>query len=143
MPPRQAKYIIGGTAVEVYNMTLFLDCIVGMARDGPEAYSLLFAVNLRKQAKRSSGVLSQIVSHLQWHVLNLRLHISKKGYAGLYPIPTQAKGIVFGCSVPVLLRRVEERYGLLESVMFMGIIDGEAIKMLDDGELTREECHLQ
>lgn len=70
-----------------------------------------------------------------------RLFYSKKGYFGLGPAVMQPGDIVcvlFGAQVPFILRRKDSRYQLVGESYVHGIMYGEAIKMLEDGELEKQ-----
>ncbi|OCK99030.1 HET-domain-containing protein, partial [Cenococcum geophilum 1.58] len=70
-----------------------------------------------------------------------RLFYSKNGYFGLGPSVMQPGDIVcvlFGAQVPFILRRKDSRYQLVGESYVHGIMYGEAIKMLEDGELEKQ-----
>ena len=70
-----------------------------------------------------------------------RLFYSKKGYFGVGPAVMQPSDIVcvlFGAQVPFILRRKDSRYQLVGESYVHGIMYGEAIKMLEDGELEKQ-----
>ncbi|RAH52211.1 HET-domain-containing protein [Aspergillus piperis CBS 112811] len=74
-----------------------------------------------------------------------RLMISSKGYIGLVPPKTQEGDLVcvlFGCSVPVILRKQGSHYILIGESYVHGIMDGEAIQMMNEGHLVEEEFTL-
>ena len=70
-----------------------------------------------------------------------RLFYSKKGYFGLGPAVMQPGDIVcvlFGTQVPFILRRKDSCYQLVGQSYVHGIMHGEAINMLQDGELEKQ-----
>lgn len=70
-----------------------------------------------------------------------RLFYSKEGYFGVGPAVMQPGDIVcilFGAQVPFILRRKDSRYQLVGESYVHGIMYGEAIKMLEDGELEKQ-----
>ncbi|PYH35828.1 HET domain-containing protein [Aspergillus neoniger CBS 115656] len=74
-----------------------------------------------------------------------RLMISSKGYIGLVPQKTQEGDFVcvlFGCSVPVILRKQGSHYIFIGESYVHGIMDGEAIQMMNEGHLVEEEFTL-
>ncbi|PWY68221.1 HET-domain-containing protein [Aspergillus eucalypticola CBS 122712] len=74
-----------------------------------------------------------------------RLMISSKGYIGLVPPKTQEGDLVcvlFGCSVPVILRKQGSHYIFIGESYVHGIMDGEAIQMMNEGHLVEEEFTL-
>lgn len=46
--------------------------------------------------------------------------------------------VLFGAQVPFILRRKDSRYQLVGESYVHGIMYGEAIKMLEDGELEKQ-----
>ena len=74
-----------------------------------------------------------------------RLFYSKKGYFGVGPAVMQPGDIVcvlFGAQVPFILRRKDSRYQLVGESYVHGIMHGEAIKMLEDGELEKQTFNI-
>lgn len=74
-----------------------------------------------------------------------RLMISSKGYIGLVPPKTQEGDLVcvlFGCSVPVILRKQGSHYIFIGESYVHGIMDGEAIQMMNEGHLVEEDFTL-
>ena len=70
-----------------------------------------------------------------------RLFYSKRGYFGLGPVvmrPGDIVCVLFGAQVPLILRRKDSRYRLVGESYVHGIMYGEAIKMLEDGELEKQ-----
>lgn len=61
---------------------------------------------------------------------------SKKGYLGWGP-PGMRTGdlvcILFGCDMPVILRKVGDHYLNIGTCFVLGIMDGQALSRLDDG----------
>ena len=86
----------------------------------------------------SLELVNKFVQRVQEVVLNRRLINTKAGRLGLAP-PTVRKGdlvcIIFGCSVPVLLRRCEDAGGreeyfqLIGECYIRGIMEGEALEL--------------
>ncbi|KAF4980911.1 hypothetical protein FZEAL_3196 [Fusarium zealandicum] len=79
-----------------------------------------------------------------------RLMFTSKGYLGW--APDNAFGslqdqkcvgdmvcIVYGCSTPLVVRRVEGKYHVLGEAYVEGMMDGEAIRLQQRGELVEEE----
>ena len=70
-----------------------------------------------------------------------RLFYSKKGYFGLGPAvmrPGDIVCVLFGAQVPFILRRKDSRYQLVGESYVHGIMHGEAIEMMEDGELEKQ-----
>ncbi len=75
-----------------------------------------------------------------------RLMASTKGYIGLVPPCFQVGDkicVLFGCSVPVILRKVGDHHIFIGESYVHGIMDGEAIKQMNDGDLSEEEFVLR
>ncbi|KAF4468571.1 HET-domain-containing [Fusarium albosuccineum] len=47
--------------------------------------------------------------------------------------------IVYGCSTPLVIRRVEDKYHVLGEAYLEGMMDGEAVDSVESGELPEEE----
>ncbi|KAG9228606.1 heterokaryon incompatibility protein-domain-containing protein [Amylocarpus encephaloides] len=59
-----------------------------------------------------------------------------QGYFGVGPMGMQSKDIVsviWGCDTPVVLRKVEDYYVLVGPCFVLGLMDGEANKMVQEG----------
>lgn len=50
--------------------------------------------------------------------------------------------ILFGCSVPVLIRNVEDHHMFIGDCYIHGLMFGETIGLLKRGEVVQEEFHL-
>ncbi|KAJ3532563.1 hypothetical protein NM208_g8383 [Fusarium decemcellulare] len=79
-----------------------------------------------------------------------RLMFTQKGYLGWGP--DNAHGslqdqirvgdmvcIVYGCSTPLVIRRVEDKYHVLGEAYLEGMMDGEAVDLVERGVLPEEE----
>ncbi|GCB18024.1 heterokaryon incompatibility protein 6, OR allele [Aspergillus awamori] len=74
-----------------------------------------------------------------------RLMVSSKGYIGLVPPGTQEGDLIcvlYGCSVPVILRKQGDNYIFVGESYVHGIMDGEAIEQMNKGLLVEEEFTL-
>jgi hypothetical protein len=74
-----------------------------------------------------------------------RFFISHNKYMGLAPVDIQ-KGdlicILFGCRVPVVLRRVEDHYIFIGPAYFHGWMNGEAVKLYQEGKLPPQDFNI-
>lgn len=85
------------------------------------------------------------VAAQRWHealypsVMYKRFFVTEKGLIGLAPKHIQAGDevcIFFGGKVPFTVRQTEDHYTLVEETYLHGFMDGEAIKLLERGELS-------
>lgn len=131
-PSKGDEYVGGGTIFEAYVRTLFSDTFFEFGRCSREGYEL-FRSGKALQRGADKHQLAESIGDLRSNVLHRHLIISRKGYIGLGPIPTQ-KGdmicVLFGCSVPVLIRKVENHHIFVGDCYVHGLMFGEAIDML-------------
>lgn len=60
--------------------------------------------------------------------------LTEKGYIGLGPesiCSTDIIAVLLGCDMPVILRKAHDHYVLVGASFVLGLMDGEAIDMLD------------
>jgi len=77
-----------------------------------------------------------------YYTNNRRLFATAQGYIGLGPCAMQEYDILcvlFGCLVPFVLRPSGERYRLVGECYVHGIMQGEAIQVLERGEYMEQE----
>ncbi|KAK4123960.1 hypothetical protein N657DRAFT_546581, partial [Parathielavia appendiculata] len=68
---------------------------------------------------------------VELRILRRRFFITSKGFFGLGPRnakPGDAVFILYGCSVPVILRRSREFWTFIGEAFVAGIMDGEVIQ---------------
>ncbi|KAH7370371.1 heterokaryon incompatibility protein-domain-containing protein [Rhexocercosporidium sp. MPI-PUGE-AT-0058] len=141
---RHGKYIARGyTIAQAYTRTLFLDRVLGYPRKSNEGVRYLANQTWKSAVKLGlSRKLAGGLNVLRANVLHRQLMISKKGYIGLGPVPAK-KGdlicVLYGCSVPVLLRKVDEHYILVGECYVHGLMDGEALDLLAIGKAREKE----
>ncbi|KAK0124903.1 hypothetical protein ONS96_008781 [Cadophora gregata f. sp. sojae] len=144
---RHGKYIARGYSIaQAYTRTLFLDRVLGFPRKSNEGVRYLAnqawksAVELGLSRKLAVGL-----NVLRANVLHRQLMISKKGYIGLGPVPAK-KGdlicVLYGCSVPIVLRKVGKHYILVGECYVHGLMDGEALDLLAIGKATEKEFEI-
>lgn len=143
---RHGKYIGRGTIAEAYTRTLFLDRVLGCARKSNEGMRYLGNQTWRHAVKHGlSKRLAEGLNMLRANVLHRQLLISKKGYVGLGPMPTR-KGdlicVLYGCSVPVVLRKVGGHYVFIGECYVHGLMDGEALDLLAIKKATEQEFEI-
>ena len=99
----------------------------------------------KDMSKMFPRFLETAIEAIENNTMHRHLLISKKGYLGLGPIPTQKDDMIcvlFGCSVPVLIRKVEDHHVLVGECYVHGIMNGEAVDMWKKGELVQQEFHI-
>jgi hypothetical protein len=72
--------------------------------------------------------------------------VSKKGFISLIPSRAQQGDmiyILFGCSVPVIIRKWNDHHVFIGESYVHGIMDGQVIKMLNEGILKQEQFILK
>ncbi|KAL5325717.1 hypothetical protein ACEPPN_006847 [Leptodophora sp. 'Broadleaf-Isolate-01'] len=141
---RHGKYIARGyTIAQAYTRTLFLDRVLGYPRKSNEGVRYLANQTWKSAVKLGlSRKLAGGLNVLRANVLHRQLMISRKGYIGLGPVPAK-KGdmicVLYGCSVPVILRKVEKHYILVGECYVHGLMDGEALDLLAIGKVTEKD----
>ena len=81
------------------------------------------------------------VSQLSIYGRNRRLITTAHGYVGLGVnscMPGDLVCVIFGCSTPILLRKVEDHYVVLGEAYLHGMMNGEAIEGLERGDFVQE-----
>lgn len=127
----KVAYIGGGTVAEAYLQTLLLN----IRPDGKPKSIDAFEKWLWKDEQPDTN------AWVRWLHFKYRLVISEKGYLGIVPPHTQAGDIVcvlFGCSMPVILRKAENHYIFIGESYVHGIMDGEAIQQMNEGLFKQE-----
>lgn len=92
---------------------------------------------------RKPGGLYELCEAFQSGMSKRRIGITHKGYIGAIPQDTQPGDficVLFGCSVPVVLRkRIGEEYFFVGECYLHGFMDAEAIVMQVKGQLKEEK----
>jgi hypothetical protein len=71
-------------------------------------------------------------------IMDRRFFYSPKGYIGLADSRSRYTDLIavfFGASVPIILRKVSTYYKLIGEACVHGFMDGEAIRLMKNGEL--------
>jgi len=134
-PDQRARLLLADFAEYwIQNCTTNNERANGILNPGIDSLS----INFEGLSPPSAYSYSLIATHA---LKQRRLFYSKKGYFGLGPAVMQPGDIVcvlFGAQVPFILRRKDSRYQLVGESYVHGIMYGEAIKMLEDGELEKQ-----
>jgi Heterokaryon incompatibility protein (HET) len=136
-------YVGGGTIREAYVRTLLTDRNPNGTRLTYAEYEKRWAH--RKPVEKFIDVDLQVAATLRLIYLR-RLMVSEKGYIGLVPRSAQQGDMIcvlFGCSFPVIIRRWNDHHVFIGDSYIHGIMDGQAIKMLNDGILRKEQFVLR
>jgi hypothetical protein len=76
---------------------------------------------------------------------NRRFFVTKKGYLGIGPA-TMKEGdvccVLFGATVPFILRKLDSQYLLVGECYIHGVMRGEALKRCQSGDLVEEEIRI-
>ncbi|KAH7417920.1 heterokaryon incompatibility protein-domain-containing protein [Cadophora sp. MPI-SDFR-AT-0126] len=145
---RQGKYIARGYSIaQAYTRTLFLDRVLGYPRKSNEGVRYLANQTWKSAVKLGlSTKLAVGLNVLRANVLHRQLMISKKGYIGLGPVPARQGDLIcvlYGCSVPVILRKVDKHYILVGECYVHGLMDGEALDLLAIGKATEKDFEIR
>jgi hypothetical protein len=110
-------------------------------------------ISLSTISLSNPGVLFNALQTAKVHVSSFALAIgyklnkrnffvTERGYMGLGS-PQIDKGdlvsVLPGCSVPIVLRKIDQWYVLRGECFVMGLMDGEAIDAFDEGKAVLEE----
>jgi hypothetical protein len=71
--------------------------------------------------------------------------VTRKGYLGIGPKDMQERDVVAvldGCHMPVILRRRDEGYFFLGLCFVLGLMDGEAATMVEEGSAVTEQFEI-
>ena len=83
-----------------------------------------------------TGYIAEALNTVRSNLLHRNLIISERGYIGLGPIVTRKSDmicILYGCSVPVILRKVGDHYLFIGECYVQGLMDGQALELLQMG----------
>jgi hypothetical protein len=88
---------------------------------------------------------SSILNTSSQPTVHRRFFMSYKKYMGLAPAESKSGDfvcIVFGCDKPVILRQIDDHYIFIGEVYFHGWMDGEALSLLDSGQLQAQDFEI-
>ena len=122
--------------VEAYIHTLFSGRISTKERLTKDTTTAIMSFQLPSQTSNLTpqSWYEKVCAALETGMTRRKLGISKKGHVGAFPLETMPGDlicIVFGCSVPVVLRKMVESdcYMLVGECYLHGFMDAEAIVM--------------
>jgi hypothetical protein len=137
-PIGENRYIGGGTISEAYARTLFLDRVLSIERTSSEGYEFMKSGTWREILERGepTGYIAEELNKVRANLLHRNLLISDRGYIGLGPIAARKSDMIcvlYGCSVPVILRKVSGYYIFIGECYVQGLMDGQALELLKKG----------
>ncbi|OBT67663.1 hypothetical protein VE03_03431 [Pseudogymnoascus sp. 23342-1-I1] len=128
-----ARYVEGGCLNEAFLRTLLTDIDMDYQRLTVEQSAGFWDINRTESFK---------LVYCMTFATNRRLLITENGYIGLAPIRAQ-KGdrvcVLYGCSVPLVIREREGMVTLVGEAYVHGVMDGQAIDLKSSGMLDERE----
>ncbi|KAM0800502.1 heterokaryon incompatibility protein-domain-containing protein, partial [Usnea florida] len=125
------------TREEAFWRTLIADRTSKGLKASPE-YAREFC-EWRKSGRQTPMAWAGYMTSAQRACYGRSLFFTSKGLLGLGPEearPTDVVAVLLGCSVPMLLRKVESRYQVLGEAYVHGIMEGEAMEELRGGTVA-------
>ncbi|OJJ75593.1 hypothetical protein ASPBRDRAFT_37887 [Aspergillus brasiliensis CBS 101740] len=138
-------YVGGGSLASAYIRTLMADTLVIGERKMVSFDHIDTNDDLEDSVEKCCFIISILDTAITRATSYRRLMISSKGYIGLVPAKAQEGDLIcvlFGCSVPVILRKQDDHYIFIGESYVHGIMDGEAIEQMKEGSLVEEEFTL-
>lgn len=87
-----------------------------------------------------------IIQHLMWGWTNKRkVFVTANRYLGVGPNDmheTDVVAVLDGCRMPVVLRKMDKGYFFLGLCFVLGLMDGEAATMVQDGNAVTENFEI-
>jgi hypothetical protein len=151
-------YVSGGTFKNAYWRTLTMDLATGWDQSSPGdpfvratiRTEVCFAIWCGWKGFEPKFGNTSEVGPLAYHVLLLaggrRMVFLQSGYIGLVPAATMVGDhvcVLFGGSVPYVLRPEESYYRLIGDCYIHGLMDGEAIESLGKGAVQVQDFELR
>ncbi len=133
-------YVGGGSLVEAFIRTITADTDAYFQRITPAKFDAFWDV------ESTGGLTWGMEIYALTFATNRRFFISDNGYIGLAPIRAQIGDqvcILYGCSVPVVLRKEDGYAKLIGEAYCHGLMDGRAVAMVEDGYWKDEQWVIQ
>lgn len=132
----QTKYLGNISVVEAFIRTIITDLDEDYQRVTSSKYARFWEIDVSQNAEWGLEIFALETA------TNRRLLVTDNGYIGLGPIKAE-KGdhicIIYGCSVPLMLREVDGWFKLIGEVYMHGLMDGEAVLLEKAGNLVEKE----
>lgn len=122
--------------VEVFVRTIFTDLDADFQRVTSTKYNKFWDIDNSESTEWAHEVWTSQMS------TNRRLFVTDNGYIGLGPVKMR-KGdqicILYGCSVPIVLRKVSGGVTLVGDAYLHGLMDGEALALVKEQNFVEME----
>jgi hypothetical protein len=131
-----AMYLGKSSIVEAFVRTIVADLDEDFQRVTPSKYTRFWEVNTKENAEWGLEIWTLQMS------TNRRLLVTNDGYIGLGPIKARQGDhvcILYGCSVPAILREINGGFSLIGEAYVHGCMDGEALTLVNEGKLSEKE----
>lgn len=146
-PTKDTPYIGGGCVVEAYVRTLCTDRTAAHEKMTDEAYESFWACSMESPSTdRAARLQGQTVgANIQRSITQRSLLVTERGYIGLGPSKVEDGDlitIIYGCSVPLVLRKKGDHYILIGEAYVHGLMHGEAPQQLNEGKVMEMNFEL-
>jgi hypothetical protein len=131
-----ATYLGKSSIVEAFVRTIVADLDGDFQRVTPSKYTRFWEVNTKESTEWGLEIWTLQMS------TNRRLLVTNDGYIGLGPMKARQGDhvcILYGCSVPVILREINGGFSLIGEAYVHGCMDGEALALVNEGKLSEKE----
>jgi len=132
---RSTRYSGGGNMVEAFVRTIVADIGQDFQRVNASKYDRFWD----KDVEPHNWGLEIYAFTL---ATNRRFFVTDNNYIGLAPIKSQVGDevcVLYGCSVPLVLRNSDNKVTLVGEAYAHGLIDGEAVSLKEEGILKETE----
>ncbi|KAH6669233.1 heterokaryon incompatibility protein-domain-containing protein [Halenospora varia] len=135
-PQSDAIYHGNISIVEVFVRTIFTDLDADFQRVTSTKYNKFWDIDNSESTEWAHEVWTSQMS------TNRRLFVTDNGYIGLGPVKMR-KGdqicILYGCSVPIVLRKASGGVTLVGEAYLHGLMDGEALALVKEENFVEME----
>ncbi|PVH88545.1 HET-domain-containing protein [Cadophora sp. DSE1049] len=131
-----ASYVSGGSIVEAFIRTVVVDTDANFQRLAPAKYEEFWDADL------TAPLAWGLETYALTFATNRRLFITDDGHVGLAPIRVKLGDqvcILYGCSVPLVLREEHGVVKLVGEAYVHGLMEGKAVNLAREGTLKEDE----
>ncbi|CAM1509732.1 Fc.00g000670.m01.CDS01 [Cosmosporella sp. VM-42] len=140
---KEKRYIDGSSLLQAYITTILAGRLLDVSRFDTEDYTAFWSgqfPGLNKAAEAHRFLM--IAQSLKTCSLHRRLAVSKKGY--LLACTANVKEgdticVLYGCSVPVVLREVDDHHVFVGEAYAHGLMDGQAVKQVQESRSFEQD----